>query len=89
MPWRRRGLRTISSRGGTTDVVSDLTARGGKDLTGNHFTFAFNASKNKDGSVEGLMRWEDTDLGAVIEGEVVSIAPHPCRGAPTGYKGTS
>ena len=75
--------------GGTGNVGSDLTAKGGKDVTGNHFTFAFNAIKNKDGTVEGLLRWEDTDLGAVIEAEVVSIAPHPSRGAPTGYKGTS
>ena len=75
--------------GGTGNVGSDLTASGGKDTTGNHFTFAFNAIQNKDGTVEGLLRWEDTDLGAVIEAEVVSIAPHPSRGAPTGYKGTS
>ena len=75
--------------GGTGNVGSDLTASGGKDTTGNHFTFAFNAIQNKDGTVEGSLRWEDTDLGVVIEAEVVSIAPHPSRGAPTGYKGTS
>ena len=75
--------------GGTTNVGSDRTASGGKDATGNHFTFAFNAIKNKDGTVEGLLKWEDTDLGAVIEAEVVSIDPHPKRGAPTGYQGTS
>ena len=73
--------------GGVRDIESDLTPKGGEDTTGNHFTFAFNVVKDAEGNVEGKLTWRDTDLDVVIEGESVSVEPHPSRGAPTGFSG--
>ncbi len=73
--------------GGIRDVGSNLTSRGGEDTTGNHFTFAFNVVKDAEGNVEGKLTWRDTDLNVVVEGEPVSVEPHPGRGAPTGFSG--
>ena len=73
--------------GGTKDVESDLTPKGGEDTTGNHITFAFNVVKDAEGNVEGKMVWRDTDLNVVVEGKPVSVEPHPARGAPTGFSG--
>ena len=73
--------------GGVKIVESDLTPKGGEDTTGNHITFAFNVVKDAEGNVEGKIVWRDTDLNVVVEGEPVSVEPHPDRGAPTGFSG--
>ena len=74
--------------GGTGNITADLRPKG-QDTTGNRFTFAVNATKDKDGNIPGLMMWKDIDLGVVIEGNVDTLTVHPSRGAPTGFNGPS
>ncbi len=75
--------------GGTVNIGSDLTGSGGADTTGNLFTFAFNAVRDEDGNVSGSLRWKDVDLDVVVRGEIHLLEPHPSRGPPSGFRGTS
>lgn len=75
--------------GGTAHVGSDLTGAGGNDTTGNGFTFAFDAVRERDGTVTGSMKWKDTVLDVAIHGTVHLLEAHPSKGAPSGFHGIS
>ena len=58
-----------------------------EDTVGNHFTFAFNATRDENGNVEGSMRIVDLDQGLVIESDVEVLKVRELRGPPVGFEG--
>ena len=60
-----------------------------EDTVGNRFTFAFHATIDENGDVQGSMQMVDLDHGLVIESDVETLRPHPVHGPPAGFKGVS
>ncbi len=54
------------------------------DVVGNRITFAFVATKDSKGKVQGQMSLTDHVLNLTITGDVASLKPHPKYGAPVG-----
>lgn len=72
--------------GGTKNVRSFGEAPF-EDTVGNHFTFAFLATRDENGNVEGSMRIVDLDQGLVIESDVAVLKVRELRGPPVGFEG--
>ncbi len=74
--------------GGTKDVKSfgkkSLGAIG--DTVGNRITFAFGATKDGNGNVQGQMFLRDHTLNLTISSDVTRLVPHPKHRAPVGVK---
>ncbi len=77
--------------GGTKDIKSfskkSLGAIGG--VIGNRITFAFGATKDAEGKVQGQMFFADHALSLRISSDVADFIPHPKRRAPVGVKGNT
>ena len=58
-----------------------------EDTVGNHFTFAFLATRDENGNVEGSMRIMDLDDGLVIESDVEVLKVRELRGPAVGLDG--
>ena len=75
--------------GGTRDIKSfgktSLGAIG--DTVGNRLTFAFGATEDAEGNVQGQMFLFDHALNLRISSDVAVLVPHPKVGAPAGVKG--
>ena len=75
-------------KGGTKAVKSfgkkDLGAIG--DTVGNRITFAFSATKDAEGKVQGQMFFTDHTLNLSINSDVVKLIPHPKFSDPVGIK---
>ncbi len=74
--------------GGTKDVKSfgkkSLGAIG--DTVGNRITFAFGATKDAKGNVQGQIFLRDHALNLTISSDVTGLVPHPKHRAPVGVK---
>lgn len=77
--------------GGTKDIKSfskkSLGAIG--DVVGNRITFAFGATKDAEGNVQGQMFFADHALNLQISSDVAVFVPHPTQRAPVGVKGNT
>ncbi len=75
-------------KGGTGDVKSygkkDRGAIG--DTVGNRFTFAFGATKDTKGKVQGQMFLRDHDLNLTVSSNMVKWEPHPKNRDVVGVK---
>ncbi|MFQ5930236.1 MAG: hypothetical protein ACE5MK_11100 [Acidobacteriota bacterium] len=56
------------------------------DTVGNRFTFAFGATKDAKGKVQGQMFLRDHDLNLTVSSEMVKLEPHPKRRDVVGVK---
>ncbi len=56
------------------------------DTVGNRYTFAFGATKDANGKVQGEMFIRDHVLNLTISSDVVQLVPHPKHRAPVGVK---
>ena len=56
------------------------------DTVGNRFTFAFGATKDAKGNVQGQMFLRDHDLNLTISSNVVKLHPHPKKRDVVGVK---
>ena len=76
-------------KGGTQDVKSfgkkSLGAIG--DVVGNRITFAFGATKDAEGNVQGQMFLVDHALNLSISSDVATFVASPKFGPPVGVKG--
>ncbi len=75
-------------KGGTKAVKSygkkSLGAIG--DTVGHRFTFAFGATKDAKGNVQGQMFLRDHDMNMTVSGDIVKWGPHPVLRDPVGVK---
>jgi len=76
----------ILLEGGTKNIRSFGDAPF-EDTVGNHFTFAFIATRDENGNVEGSMRIVDLDESLVIESDVEVLKVRELRGPPVGFEG--
>ena len=76
------------AKGGTKDIKSfgktSLGAIG--DTVGNRITFAFGATKDAKGKVQGQMFLRDHDLNLTITSDVAALKSHPKHRNPVGVK---
>ena len=59
------------------------------DTVGHRFTFAFGATKDAQGNVQGQMFLADHALNLRISSDVAVFIPHPKHRAPVGVKGNT
>ncbi len=76
----------ILLEGGTKNIPSFGEAPF-EDTVGNHFTFAFLATRDENGNVDGSMRIVDLEQSLVIESDVEVLKVRELRGPPVGLEG--